>query len=542
LTPGGTRANIALPISAEHSEKSVAACNAPAKSNAFGRTTMTGFLSSRELARTRPAERAAFRSPVPTRMVSNGEFNPLPQTPQQRQFEARLKELADGTAKKLGLSRRNFLRTSCGMATAFVALNDVFGRVFEVTAAEAAEPEASAARSKQLAGQFIFDDQTHFVKDDYDVKDILFLAKYANDHWAPGILKDSYGLSLDRYKFDNYVKEIFLDSDTKIALLSGAPFDNPAEWFLSNDQMRQAADSINAVAGSKRLFFHSLITPLQPGWMEEVDRCIEQVKPTSWKGYTIGDPLNVATTKYPWRLDDEKNLYPFYEKAVKAGITTICIHKGLLPADYATSIPGGKWKYADVDDVPKAAKDWPQLSFVIYHSALRPFAESPDAALAQFEKNGYIEWVSDLAAMPAKHGVHNVYADIGTSFAMSATANPRFSAAFMGTLIKGLGADHVFWGTDSVWYGSPQWQIEALRRLEIPEDMRKKHGFAALGPANGRVKAAIFGHNAARHYKVELQHAGLTPWETDGMATIKAAYLKGSPARSNAAYGYVARG
>lgn len=502
---------------------------------------MTGFLSSRELARTKPAERAAFRSPVPTRMVSNGEFNPLPQTPQQRRFEARLKELADGTAKKLGLSRRNFLRTSCGMAAAFVALNDIFGRVFEVSPAEAAEPEVSAARASQLAGQFIFDDQTHFVKDDYDVKDILFLAKYADAHWNPGLLKDSYGLSLDRYKFDNYVKEIFLDSDTKIALLSGAPFDNPAQWFLTNDQIRQAADSINNVAGSKRLFFHSLFTPLQAGWMEEVDRCIEQVKPTSWKGYTIGDPLNVTTTKYPWRLDDEKNLYPFYEKAVKAGITTICIHKGLLPADYATSMPGGTWKYANVDDVPKAAKDWPQLSFVMYHSALRPFAESPEAALAQFEKNGYIQWVSDLAEIPAKHGVSNVYADIGTSFAMSATANPRFCAAFMGTLIKGLGADHVFWGTDSVWYGSPQWQIEALRRLEIPEDMRKQHGFAALGPANGEVKASIFGYNAARHYNVEL-HAGLMPWETDGMATTKAAYLSRSPTRSNAAYGYIARG
>ena len=207
---------------------------------------MTGFLSGRELARTKPAERAGFRSPVPTRMVSNGEFNPLPQTTQQRRFEARLKELADDAAKKLGLSRRNFLRTSCGMAAAFVALNDVFGPVFEVTPAEAAEPEVSAARANQLAGQFIFDDQTHFVKDDYDVKDILFLAKYADAHWNPGLLKDAYGLSLDRYKFDNYVKEIFLDSDTKIALLSGAPFDNPAEWFLTNDQMRQAADASTA--------------------------------------------------------------------------------------------------------------------------------------------------------------------------------------------------------------------------------------------------------------------------------------------------------
>ncbi len=502
---------------------------------------MATFLSRRELAQTRPAERAAFRSPVPTRMISNGEFNPLPQTPQQRQFEERLKELAGATARKLGMSRRNFLRTSCGMATAFVALNDVFGQVFNVEPAEAAEPEAAAARASQLSSQFVFDDQVHFVKDDYSVKDLLGLAKYADAHWNPGFLKDAYGLSLDRYKFDNFVKEVFLDSDTKIATLSGAPFDNPAEWFLTNDQIKQAADSVNSIAGSRRLYFHSVITPKQPGWMEEVDRCIEQVKPTSWKGYTIGDPLNVATTKYPWRLDDEKVVYPFYEKAVKAGITTICIHKGLLPKDYATSIPDNKWKYANVDDLPKAAKDWPQLQFVIYHSALRPFQESPDAALAHFERTGYIQWASDLAAIPDKHGVSNVYADMGTSFAMSATTNPRFCAAFVGTLVKGLGHDHVFWGTDSVWYGSPQWQIEAFRRLEIPEDMRKKHHFAELGPVNGPIKSAIFGYNAARFYRVEL-HAGLMPWESDGLATIKAAYLADSPERSNTAYGYVARG
>jgi predicted TIM-barrel fold metal-dependent hydrolase len=492
------------------------------------------FLSRRELAVTEPAETATFRSPVPTRMVSNGEFNPLPQTPQQRRFEARLKELADTTAQKFGTSRRNFLRTSCGMAAAFVALNDVFGKVFEVAPAEAAEPEAAAARAQELSGQFILDDQLHFVRDDYNVPDILFLAKYAGQYWNPGLLNDQYGLTLDRYKFDNFLKEVYLDSDTKIGLLSGAPFDNRAEWFLTNDQIKQAADTVNRIAGSNRLLFHSVITPLQPGWMEEVDRCIEQVKPNSWKGYTIGDPLNVKTTKYPWRLDDEKVMYPFYEKAVKAGITTVCIHKGLLPADYATAIPGGAWKYATVDDLPKAAKDWPQINFVIYHSALRPFAESPDAALAAFEKTGYIEWVSDLAAIPDKHGVANVYADICTSFAMSATANPRFCAAFMGTLVKGLGRDHVFWGTDSVWYGSPQWQIEALRRLEIPEDMRKKHGFSALGPANGEVKNAIFGANAVRFYKLE-HHAELTPWQEDGLGKLKTAYLDDHPARTNAA-------
>src|SRR6516225_2412998 len=399
----------------------------------MGGSDMGSYLSARERSQLRPAEEAAFESPVPTQVISNGEFNPLPQTPQQRRVEARIAELAEVNGRSLGMDRRRFLRTASGLATAFVAMNEVYGRLFDVERAEAAQPDAASARAAGLSGQFVFDDQLHFVRDDYKWEGISDLAKYAAAHWNPAMRNDSVGLGVDRYKFDNFLKEVYFDSDTRVGLLSGAPFDNPANWFLSNDQIRQAADTVNRIAGRQRLLFHSLFTPKQPGWLDEVDRCIATVQPTSWKGYTIGDPLAPQTTKYPWRLDDEAVMGPFYDKISKAGITTVCIHKGLLPADYATSIPGGAWRYANVDDVPKAAKDWPQLSFVMYHSALRPFAESPEAALAQFEKNGYIEWASDLAEIPAKHGVGNVYADIGTSFAMSATANPRFCAAFMGT-------------------------------------------------------------------------------------------------------------
>ena len=102
-------------------------------------------------------------------------------------------------------------------------------------------------------------------------------------------------------------------------------------------------------------------------------------------------------------------------------------------------------------------------------------------ALAEFERTGRIAWTSDLADIPAQYGVNNVYGDVGQLFATTLVAQPRVCAALMGTLIKGLGVDHVNWGTDAVWTGSPQWQIEGLRRLEIPEDMQKKFGFAPLG-------------------------------------------------------------
>jgi predicted TIM-barrel fold metal-dependent hydrolase len=502
---------------------------------------MGGWLSEREQRLVAGAEQASAATPIPTQIVSNGEYLPPPQSAAQKRVEARINELSDLNSRRLGLSRRQFMRTGCGMAAAFLAMNEVYGPVFQVEAAESRDPELTLARAQSLAGQFIFDVQTHFVRDDFDHKDLLGLAAYASQHWNPKLKEEGVD-SLARYKFQNYVKEVYYDSDTSLALLTSAPFDDPSWWFLSNKQIADARAIINDFAGSRRLLAHAIITPKQPGWMDEVDRAIEVHKPDSWKSYTIGDPL--GPSKFPWRLDDEQLMYPFYEKAVKAGITTICIHKGLLPPDYEKSF-AGVWEYATAADIGKAARDWPQMNFVVYHAALRPFMEAPDQAWTEFEATGRMKWASDLTEIPQRFGVTNVYAEIGTAFANSAVAHPKFCAAFVGTLIKGMGVDHVLWGTDSVWYGSPQWQIEALRRLEIPEDLQKKYGFAPLGGANSGVKQLIFGANATRLYKINLKAAENTQmpaYSEDRLASLKRQYELADREPSNLRYGYVRAG
>src|SRR5205823_2106077 len=312
---------------------------------------MSTWLSEREQRLVAGAEAASAATPIPTQIVSNGEYLPPPQSATQKKVEARINELADVNGKHLGLSRRQFLHTSCGMAAAFLAMNDIYGNVFQVAPAEAREPELMLARAQSLADQFIFDVQTHFVRDDFDHKELLGLADFASQHWNPRMKEEGVS-SLARYKFQNYVKEVYYDSDTNIALLSGAPFDDPSWWLLSNEQIVKARELINDFAGSRRLLAHSVITPKQPGWMDE-----------------------------------------------------------------------------------------------------------PDKAWGEFEQTGRIPWATDLAEIPQKFGVTNVYAELGTSFANSAVAHPKFCAALVGTLIKGMGVDHVMWGTDSVWYGSPQWQI-----------------------------------------------------------------------------------
>lgn len=498
-------------------------------------------LSDNEMKQVEPAETAAFRSPVPTQIVSNGEYNPAPQTDQQRQVEGLIKEMAEVEAKRHNIDRRQFLASSAGMATAFLAMNKVFGPIFDVKEAEAGDMEMSAYRAAQLSGQFIFDDQTHFVRDDFNKEGLLGLTKWAVGTKVNPKIND-VPMTLARYKMENYLKEVFLDSDTKVSLLSGAPFDDPAWWLISNDAIQNACRAVNKLAGSTRMLGHTVITPKYPNWMDEVDRGIEQLKPVSWKSYTIGDPF--GPSKYAWRLDDEKLMYPFYEKAIKSGINTICIHKGLMPRDYEKAF-AGTWQNATVDDVGKAAKDNPGMNFVIYHSALRPWlADAPDREMAEFDKSGYIQWSTDLARIPEKFGVNNVYADIGSSFASTAVTNPRFCAAFIGQLVNVMGPERVVWGTDSVWYGSPQWQIEAMRRLEIPEDMMKSKGWKIpLGGPNSEVKQKIFGLNSTHLYNLDLKLSQGPAFTADKLTAIKEEYLRlgGDTGRSNLAYGYVAK-
>src|SRR6202008_4290408 len=116
-----------------------------------------------------------------------------------------------------------------------------------------------------------------------------------------------------------------------------------------------------------------------------IDHALNDLKPDSMKGYTIGDNTNKDLSKHPWRLDDEKLVYPAYEKFLKAGLRNVCIHKGLFSPALEKQFPH-LLPHAVVGEVGKAARDWPQLNFIIYHGAYRlgPVAD----AWAGFEKTG----------------------------------------------------------------------------------------------------------------------------------------------------------
>jgi uncharacterized protein len=495
-------------------------------------------LTDAEKAALLPAETHAFPSPIPTQVVSSDEFAPIPQTERQRRVEAIVKAQGAEYARANGVSRRRFFQTAAGMAAAFAAMNEVYGPLYAVGRAEAKSIDEAELLAQAHAGQFIMDVHTHFLRDDTRLANFVRAREaVGRAGWNPALAGKPQ--TLDDLKYPNWRKEIFLDSDTKVALISGSGSEEPRDWFLTNEMKFAARQRINAEAGTRRCLAHAIFMPGLPGWLDQVDEAIEKYKPDSWKGYTVGDNTNKPLARHPWRMDDEKLVYPFYEKILKAGHRIVCVHKGLYPPSTEAQFPH-LTPYAKVDDVGRAAKDWPQIDFVVYHSAYRWAAGGNAAAgLKQFEETGRVEWTSDLAEIPAKWGVTNVYGDLGQIFAQTTVVEPRLCAALMGMLVKGLGADRVVWGTDAVWTGAPQWQIEALRRLEIPEDMRKKHGFAELGPADGPVKRAIFGETSARMYKYEIKKAGL---ERDRLTAAKADYAAAGGGRSNLRYGYVTTG
>jgi predicted TIM-barrel fold metal-dependent hydrolase len=480
--------------------------------------------------RVRPGMRRGYRSeiPLPTRLVSNEEFPPLPQTPEQQAVEHRILAAAGRLAPRLGLTRRDFLRTSGGMAVSLLAMNAVFGRFFDVLPVEATEP--SAFKERTGSAHFIFDVQLHYVGAHYDPQDDetrrggavskqgLLALRRRSQRLNPKLAADR-GTMAD-LSWENFVKEVFLDSETDIGLISTPPGPYPQEAVVPPREMTHIRDEINRITQSRRMLAHGLITPqLGQADLDFMDQQAATLKVDAWKGYTGAAPKGFNRG---WFVDDEKLAYPMLERARKLGVKRICLHKG-LPL-------GPVGDYNHPRDVVKAARDFPDLDFLVYHSGLLgPSATKP---------SGEVPWTTEFCQIKKREGagLQNIYMELGSTFGQLVTTNPTGCAHLLGQIIETFGADHVLWGTDSIWYGSPQWQIDAFRRFEIPQSILDKHGYAPLTRA---MKEQIFGLNAARVFGVDVK-ARRHELPSDYVSRMKMAYLDEGPRPSHRWYGWIA--
>jgi predicted TIM-barrel fold metal-dependent hydrolase len=466
--------------------------------------------------------------PLPTRLVSNEEFPPHPQTAAQQEVEHRILAEAGRLAPRLGRSRRDFLRSSGGMALSLLAMNAVFGRFFDVLPVEAADP--AALRERTGESYFIFDVQAHYVGAGYDPANAEAGRKGAvTKQGLLGLRKQALRLNpqltADRgtmadLAWENFVKEVFLDSETAIGLISTPPGPYPQEAVVPPKEMTHIRDEINRVTQSRRMLAHGLVTPqLGQADRDFMDLQAATLKVDAWKAYTGAPPKGF---EHGWFVDDEQIAYPMLEKARALGARRLCVHKG-LPL-------GPVEDYNHPRDLIRAATDFPDIDFLVYHSGLLSVGATTQAA--------DVPWTTEFCQMKQQApGLTNIYMELGSTFGQLVTTNPTACAHLLGQIIRAFGADHVLWGTDSIWYGTPQWQIDAFRRFVMPEALIEQHGYTPLTRA---VKEQIFGLNAARVFGVDV-HATRHELPKDYLSRIKMTYLEDGPAPSHRWYGWVMR-
>jgi uncharacterized protein len=309
-----------------------------------------------------------------------------------------------------------------------------------------------------------------------------------------------------------------------VGLISTPPGPYPQEAVVPPDEMVHIRDEINRVAGSQRMLAHGLATPqLGRSDLDFMTMQAETLRIDAWKCYTGSCPVGF---EHGWWMDDEKIAYPMLERARKLNIPRVCVHKGLPLGPVA--------EYNHPRDLIEAAKDFPDIQFLVYHSGLRSSASIED----EFAKTGQVPWTTEFCRMKkAEPSLHNIYMELGSTFAQLVTSQPAICAHLLGQIVDAFGHDHVLWGTDSIWYGTPQWQIEAFRRFHIPERFIEQYRYQ---PLTREIKEQIFGLNAARLFGVD-PFAKRQELPRDYLERIRMSYLQEGPQPSHRLYGWVTR-
>jgi len=462
-------------------------------------------------------------TPFPVSPVSNGEWVPLAVTKTQALAAKLIAEEADVQAKRHGMSRAQFLKTAAGTAIAFSVLNRLHGldawgdnAMLPVKKVHCEDPEA-AREFLDKDQYFIVDVQTHHADTGAFPPSFFCFLRFLQEAGDPSCSDDPSVLG-DL----NYIREMLIDSETDVAVLSGLPSGVP----LGPEKMLQTRDLANQLAASERCVSQAVIdanfdnrTIPAPDASTRLDTLEHQVNMGA-------RAIKTYTYNGNWRLDDETIAYPMYAEAERLGIKLINCHKG-LPAIFA---PGSEESVRTID-IPKAVADWPKLRFCAYHSGYFQTGNHPEG------KDGISEFVEVLEGMPKKHRTR-VYAEIGSTFAITLLGDGGVggmqTGRFIGQLLKTLGSKNILWGTDSIWWGSPQWLIDAFKNLQMPASLLDE-GFPQI---KKRDKQRIFGKNAAKLYGIKRTQKRCTIPE-DALGQMQVAM--GGPRANRSLHVYGAR-
>lgn len=430
--------------------------------------------------------------PIAFEQCSNGEYDPEPLTPVRRSAEAMARTDIDDAIRRTGMSRRQFLRSASALAICLGSIDAA------VSAARGIRPglfypfdpvsrlDSETARSIIGPAEFVFDVQGHLLEYDIDP------STRGDWFWGsqfPQARCDDEDDPRACFSTNHFLEELFIRSDTTMTALSGLPI-NPVGSPLSNEIMEETRQLVLALSGDERVVVNALALPQTApieSVLDEMSRTVEENVVSGWKTFT-----HFPEDGAHWWLDDhDPDLAPvgdaFLDHLVTIGTPILFVHKGLA----------NQARYGSPVDIGPAARAHPDVSFVVYHSGFEvnqregPYTE----ATANVGVNRLINSVRGAGIRPGS----NVYAELGSTW-WHLLRRPDEAAHVVGKLLVAFGEDRILWGTDSIFYGSPQGQIEAFRSFQIPEEMQTRFGYP---PLTRGAKAKILGWNAANLYGIE---------------------------------------
>jgi predicted TIM-barrel fold metal-dependent hydrolase len=378
-------------------------------------------------------------------------------------------------------------------ATVLRALDEVAGGGFYPIAAEA-EHDLEAADAAFASTGPVIDVQTHLVDPARwhgDGADALagYLRMVDADRW---------GDAVDPHFLDAAVwaTNVFASSETAIALLTSTPGDEGHNVLL-NPQIAAARELVDRYAGAGRVRTHTIVHPnVGPAELDRMGELDDALRPSGWKCYPLYGPPTAASPTGGWFLDDDEVGFPFLERVRASRAPVVAVHKGL-----GGPIPSASVAAASPRDVGPAAAAFPDVTFLVYHSG---YERDPDGEEGAYDANApvdHLTGVDRLVASLDAAGIGpgaNVYAELGSTWYLM-LRRPVEAAHVLGKLLRAVGPDRIVWGTDSIWYGSPQPLIDAFRAFEIPERMQGEFGYPVL---TAGVKARILGVNARSVYGI----------------------------------------
>ena len=417
---------------------------------------------------------------------SNGEYVPPRLDELRAEALRRARAVADDHARRHGWSRRRFLLSSAGMASGLAVLQACSdersasegteqGGRFTVPETAATDPEEATttihgeATTTTMHGEpeapaIVVDVQTHFLE---------------SGAWGTNFPQAACGAAapIDCFSAEYWRDLVLAGSDTAVAVISAVPVVGEADP-LSIDAMERGKALAAELCGDDHVLIQGHAVP-DVGPLDAALAAMADVAAThdlcAWKVYTHSPG--------GWFLDDHDPDAPavgapFLQAVRDSGVPVVAVHKGLS---------GGN-RFASPVDIGPAAAANPDLAFLVYHSGFEA-----GGAEGAFDPDG--SGVDRLVRSVAEAGIGaggNVYAELGSTW-RTVMGDPDQAAHVLGKLLVALGPERILWGTDSIWYGSPQDQIAAFRTFEITPAYQEQFGYPALTPA---VKERILGANA----------------------------------------------